>query len=267
MTARNDPPPDDVRTGEDDDELLPCGRLLSQVWEDREGRGEDPHADSCPHCREAVRGLDRLESAVLGLREEVPDTSGYDAERLTRRVMDLVRLELRPGRPLPLGLPAEDLWIMEAVAARTLRAAAEAVDGVRAGSCRITAADGPDSGSADGARPDGGRLDGGRADGRGAYGDGRGGGRGGGRAGDRGADRSGREGAGRDGAGGEGAGVRVRLDIHAPADASLPQLAERVRQRVRDAADRELGLVTAAVDIRITDLVDLRGDGQEGRTP
>ncbi|MGW2730886.1 hypothetical protein [Streptomyces sp. NPDC001494] len=47
--------------------------------------------------------------ASAGLREETPDTSGYETGPLTRRVMDLVRLELRPGRPLPLGEPAEDL--------------------------------------------------------------------------------------------------------------------------------------------------------------
>jgi uncharacterized alkaline shock family protein YloU len=51
--------------------------------------------------------------------------------------MDVVRLELRPGRPLPLGGPEEDLWVMEAMAAKALRRAAETVPGVRAGSCRV----------------------------------------------------------------------------------------------------------------------------------
>ncbi|XUM02643.1 Asp23/Gls24 family envelope stress response protein [Streptomyces venezuelae ATCC 10712] len=53
-------------------------------------------------------------------------------------MMDVVRLELRPGRDLPLGEVEEDTWIYESVAARALRAAAEEVPGVRAGSCRIT---------------------------------------------------------------------------------------------------------------------------------
>ncbi|MFF3635695.1 hypothetical protein [Streptomyces sp. NPDC002250] len=120
--------------------------------------------------------------------------------------MDLVRLELRPGRPLPLGEPAEDRWIMETVAARTLREAAETVDGVRAGSCRLAPADGPDA-----------------------------------------------------------VAVELRLDIHAPAGAGPPELAERVRQRVRETADRHPGLVVAAMDIRITDLVDApAADDQEG---
>ncbi|MFJ3666163.1 Asp23/Gls24 family envelope stress response protein [Streptomyces sp. NPDC090106] len=145
MTTHTDPP-EGVRAG-DDDERLPCGRPLSQVWDDWERRVHDPHAAGCPHCRRAVRDLEQLESAVRGLREETPETTAYDAEPLTRRVMDLVRLELRPGRPLPLGEPAEDLWIMETVVARALRAAAETVEGVRAGSCRITDADGSEAGA------------------------------------------------------------------------------------------------------------------------
>ncbi|MDW4910873.1 Asp23/Gls24 family envelope stress response protein [Streptomyces sp. ADMS] len=208
MTDRTDPP-NNASTHGDDDELLSCGRLLSRTWHDWEqpSAGTDDHLRSCPHCRQAVSGLDRLESVVRGLQEEA-DTAAYDAEPLTRRVMDVVRLELRPGRPLPLGEPAEGLWIMEAVAARALRAAAETVAGVRAGSCRLF--DAP----ADGA-------------------------------------------------------VGIRLAIHAPADVPLPDLAARVRERVWEAADRELGMVLAAVDIRVTDLLHTTADDgqEEGRTP
>lgn len=136
MTDRTDPP-HGTSTHEDDDELLPCGRLLSRAWADWEAQADDAHSRTCPHCRQAVRGLDELESVVRGLRTETADTGSYDTEPLTRRIMDVVRLELRPGRPLPLGEPAEDLWIMEAAAARALRSAAEKVAGVRAGSCRL----------------------------------------------------------------------------------------------------------------------------------
>ncbi|TQJ89860.1 Asp23/Gls24 family envelope stress response protein [Streptomyces sp. SLBN-31] len=210
MTSHTDPPNSAVTAG-DEDELLPCGRLLSHTWLAWEERADDAHLRSCPYCREAVGELDRLESAVRGLRDDAADAHAWDAEPLTRRVMDVVRLELRPGRPLPLGEPAEDLWVMEAVAARVLRAAAETVPGVRAGSCRL--------------------LDG-------------------------------REDGARDGA------VGARLDIHAPIAAFLPDVAERVRRCVREAADRELGMTLAAVDIRVIDLVAAPADDdQEGRTP
>ncbi|MFG2282317.1 Asp23/Gls24 family envelope stress response protein [Streptomyces asoensis] len=223
MTDRTDPPNGAYAHG-DDDELLPCGRLLSRVWEDWERQADGTHLRSCPHCRQAVAGLDRLECVVRGLDEETVPPSPQDTESLTRRIMDVVRLELRPGRPVPLGEPAEDLWIMEAVAARTLRAAAETVPGVRAGSCRLLAPD-PDGPTAAPTAADGSPE-------------------------------------------GAGAVVGVRLDIHAPAGAPLLPLTERVRKRVREAADRELGMPLAAVDIRVTDLVPASaGDGQEGRTP
>ncbi|MEW1828312.1 Asp23/Gls24 family envelope stress response protein [Streptomyces sp. NPDC088196] len=212
MTDRTDQP-NITAAAPADDELLPCGRLLSRTWEDWERGADDPHLRTCPHCRQAVRGLDDLESVVRGLQAETDTTaSAYDTEPLTRRIMDVVRLELRPGRPLPLGEPAEDFWIMEAVVARAVRAAAESVPGVRAGSCRLR--DGGD--------------------------------------------------------GGDGDGVEVRLEIHAPADAPLPELAARVRERVWEAADRELGMDITAVDIRVTDLVpaslsdDDDDDDQEG---
>jgi uncharacterized alkaline shock family protein YloU len=213
MTDRTDQP-NTTAAAPADDELLPCGRRLSRTWEDWERGADDPHLRTCPHCRQAVRGLDDLESVVRGLQAETDTTaSAYDTEPLTRRIMDVVRLELRPGRPLPLGEPAEDLWIMEAVVARAVRAAAESVPGVRAGSCRL------------------------------------------------------REGVDGDGDGGT---VEVRLEIHAPADAPLPELAARVRERVWEAADRELGMDITAVDIRVTDLVpaslsdDDDDDDQEG---
>ncbi|CAL9632975.1 Asp23/Gls24 family envelope stress response protein [Streptomyces sp. enrichment culture] len=126
-----------------EDERLACGRMLSEVWEAWEDGADDPardpHLRACPHCSAAVRQLDLLGAAVReagGGRE--PE---WDAEALTERVMDVVRLELRPGRPLPLGEREEDLWVREAMAAKALRAAAETVPGVRAGSCRIRPAE------------------------------------------------------------------------------------------------------------------------------
>lgn len=201
MTIRTDPP--SSPPPDSDDELLPCGRLLSQVWAAWEERAADDHQLACPHCRRAVSDLEELETAVRRLRDDTDDieaAAGFDAAALTQRVMDVVRLELRPGRPLPLGAPDEDMWIMESVAARGLRAAAEEFPGVRAGSCRIST-DGPGSGR-----------------------------------------------------------VTVRLDIHAPlSEVDLQGLAHRVREAVRQAADRHLGLAVTAVDIRVTELVDTPG--------
>ncbi|MFE9384865.1 Asp23/Gls24 family envelope stress response protein [Streptomyces sp. NPDC007025] len=216
MTSRihppaSPPPPEPPGAPDPDDELLPCGRLLSQVWADWEEGTSDGHERTCPHCRRAVEELDHLETAVRGLHDEADDPVAYDAAPLTQRVMDIVRVELRPGHPLPLAPPPEDLWIMETAAARTLRAAAEQVPGVRAGSCRIVPE--PDSAEPDSAGRVSVRL-----------------------------------------------GIQVLLSVSEPSEPSepsdLPGLADAVRLRVERAADRYLGLRTAAVDVRVTDLVD-----------
>jgi hypothetical protein len=125
------------------DERLACGRLLSEVWEtgahSAGGADREPHLRACPHCSAAVRQLNLLGAAVRGADGGAEPE--WDAGALTERVMDVVRLELRPGRPLPLGEREEDLWVREAMAAKALRAAAETVPGVLAGSCRIRPAE------------------------------------------------------------------------------------------------------------------------------
>ncbi|POX40198.1 hypothetical protein C3486_14720 [Streptomyces sp. Ru73] len=131
----------------EEDPALPCGRTLSEVWETAEESPDDPHAAGCPHCREALAQLGILDDYVREARESASDAAAdaAAADRLTSRVMDLVRTELRPGRTLPLGEPADDAWITEAAAAKAFRAAAETLPEVFAGSCRVTltAPDGP----------------------------------------------------------------------------------------------------------------------------
>ncbi|MFI6087932.1 Asp23/Gls24 family envelope stress response protein [Streptomyces sp. NPDC051218] len=197
-----------------EDELLPCGRELSHVWEQREAGVPDPHADGCPHCTQALNALLRLEGIVTQARDTAPREQ--DTSALAGRVMDVVRLELRPGRTLPLGDEDEDAWIVEAAAARTVRAAAESLPGVRAGSCRIEPLDEP-------APPaPAGRL---------ARGP-----------------------------------VRIRIEVQVPLTWHLQEVADLVRDRVRDAVDDELGMRIAVVDVTIADVIDdAGGDSTEGR--
>jgi hypothetical protein len=118
-----------------DDVRLACGRMLSGVWAAWEDGASDAHVRTCPHCEQAVHGLKALGAAVRAAHGE--PGQDWDLSPLTERIMDVVRLELRPGRPLPLGEREEDVWVMEAMAAKSLRAAAERLPGVCAGSCRI----------------------------------------------------------------------------------------------------------------------------------
>ncbi|MFD8395510.1 Asp23/Gls24 family envelope stress response protein [Streptomyces sp. NPDC059680] len=136
MNANPNPGPDDG-TGDDwaDDERLPCGRKLADVWLQWEEGPEDTHARTCPHCSATLHELDQLKDVVREAQTEEPLEA--DADVLVERVMDVVRLELRPGRTLPLGTPEEDHWIVEAAAAKVFRAAADSLPGIRAGSCRV----------------------------------------------------------------------------------------------------------------------------------
>jgi hypothetical protein len=135
-------------------EQLPCGRTFEAVWAAREaGRTpDDPHYAHCPHCGAALERLDVLDGFVRAARAQEAQArqaagggqasaTGRAAEAVTQRVMGIVRRELRPGRSLPLGDGREDAWIVEAAAAKAFRAAADALPGVRAGSCRITPLD------------------------------------------------------------------------------------------------------------------------------
>ncbi|MEU1620554.1 hypothetical protein ABZ479_25040 [Streptomyces sp. NPDC005722] len=61
------------------------------------------------------------------------------ADRLARAV----RRQLGHGRVLPLGGPADTAWVTEQAAAGMLRAAAEAVPGIRLGALRVGTVDAP----------------------------------------------------------------------------------------------------------------------------
>jgi uncharacterized alkaline shock family protein YloU len=138
----NDGPPDDPGIRDPaslaGDQVLPCGRLLSQAWEQAQDAtpAADPHTMSCPHCREAVEGLAALNAATRALRAK--DPPGLQA--LAGRVMNIVRAEVRLGRLLPLADTVLDLRIAESAAAKVLRQAADRVPGARAATCRLVPA-------------------------------------------------------------------------------------------------------------------------------
>ncbi|MFJ2740847.1 hypothetical protein ACIO3O_14370 [Streptomyces sp. NPDC087440] len=156
MNGHGGPPydngPGNDHEGGPDDDLLPCGRSLYEVWAQHEATPDASprtpgHPADCVHCAAALEDLRTLDDFVQRTRTEDANAPAPDASAVASRVMDLVRLELRPGRTLPLGEPEEDHWIVEAAAAKTLRGAAETVAGVRAGSCRVAPAAGPGAGA------------------------------------------------------------------------------------------------------------------------
>lgn len=210
------------------DERLPCGRLLSEVWDAADRGVTDPHQRSCPHCTAARAELGSLGEAVReAIEDEGPDeVARWDASELAERVMDVVRLELRPGRTLPIGAVDEDLWIVEAAAAKTVRSAVDTVPGVRAGSCRVGPAD-----------PAGPTHEVGHAEEE---------------------QRHPTENA----RGPRAVGTHVQLEVVVSETVPLWEIADSIRARVRSAMHHELGMEVASVDVRVTD-IDAGDEGEE----
>ncbi|QKW25723.1 hypothetical protein HUT11_05995 [Streptomyces seoulensis] len=121
-----------------DDEVLACGRSLSQVWEEAQETPPtaDPHTLSCSRCGEALAALAALRAAARTLRAVDPPR----LRALADRVMKTVRSEARFGRLLPLADPDQNLRITESAAAKALRQAADTIPGARAGACRLAPA-------------------------------------------------------------------------------------------------------------------------------
>ncbi|MFH8574052.1 hypothetical protein [Streptomyces sp. NPDC017993] len=117
------------------DERLPCGRLVSHVWEQARAASDQPdtHTSRCIYCQQAIEGLAALDATTRTLRAEPPS-----ARTVADRIVRAVRAEARLGQILPLDDPAQDLRIAETTVAKILRRAADRIPGVRAASCRLT---------------------------------------------------------------------------------------------------------------------------------
>ncbi|MEV4938387.1 hypothetical protein [Streptomyces zaomyceticus] len=150
-----------------------------------------------------------------------------------------VRDRVAQGRLLPLGAAAEGAWITERTVRDVLGRSAEAVRGVVPGAMRIGPAhQDPASGTA--AETD--TEETGTA-GSGAAGPG----------------AAGPETAGADAAG--AGAVLVRASFGAVAGRPLPELTEELRTALIAAAEDGIGLVVAAVDLRVTALLDAAPPG------
>ncbi|GHG01381.1 hypothetical protein GCM10018791_10840 [Streptomyces zaomyceticus] len=140
-----------------------------------------------------------------------------------------MRDRLAPGRLLPLGTAAEGAWITERTVRDVLGRSAEAVRGVVPGALRIGPAY-PDPASETEAEPE--------------------------------AKETGASGTGTAGTEPAGAGaLLVRASFGAVAGRPLPELTEELRAALIAAAEDGIGLVVAAVDLRVTALLDTAPPG------
>ncbi|MFE0630173.1 hypothetical protein ACFW3D_24800 [Streptomyces sp. NPDC058864] len=147
------------------------------------------------------------------------------ADRLARAV----RRQLGLGRVLPLGGPADTVWVTERAAAGVLRAAADAVPGIRLGTLRLGTAFGP--GGPDGPDGPGGGLD----DVAGAL------------------PESAPSGAL------PRRPLRVEAYFEATPERPLPESAARLRDALWQAAAEGVGLEPEAIDLTVTGLLEEGG--------
>lgn len=118
--------------------VLPCGRLLEDLWDRITGSrppAVDEHELACPHCRTARASLEALAAATEAV---YADQSLVAPAGLRGKIMDAVRAEIRRVDRLPL--PAGELGpvdVSQQAVAAVLRFAADTVVGVRARRCRL----------------------------------------------------------------------------------------------------------------------------------
>ncbi len=116
---------------------LPCGHHVDELWDHLAGGTPDEHARACEHCQAALSQIRLLRTATSELAAE-PVRPPAD---LSGRVMAVVGVRILPAPLIALPGPAGiRLCVSERAAAAVLRAAGDAVDGVRARSCRLTPA-------------------------------------------------------------------------------------------------------------------------------
>lgn len=116
---------------------LACGRDAALVW-DRAAAGLplDAHGRECPHCSAAYADARRLETTVHRMAVEPVQMPAQALEAVLGRVLDAARTRRQP-ETLRLDSPLGPNRLARAAAAAVLRAVVDAMDGMRARSCRI----------------------------------------------------------------------------------------------------------------------------------
>ncbi|KQR03923.1 hypothetical protein ASF74_17960 [Arthrobacter sp. Leaf145] len=122
-------------------DALECGHSLAELsaYLDTGEIADPAHLDSCPECQAGLASLRRL--SELGnelLTADVAD-AGSGSDDWMQTILDNLRLELRPGRSIPLRAadPQDTLWETEGSVSALIRSVADSFPGTAAGKCRL----------------------------------------------------------------------------------------------------------------------------------
>jgi hypothetical protein len=117
---------------------LACGRGAALVWDRAEaGLPLDAHGRDCPHCSAAYADARQLDVAVHRMAATPVPVPEQTLEAVLGRVLETARSRLRPEEALRLDSPLGPNRLARTAASAVLRALVDAMDGVRARSCRI----------------------------------------------------------------------------------------------------------------------------------
>ncbi|MGR0161953.1 Asp23/Gls24 family envelope stress response protein [Paenarthrobacter nitroguajacolicus] len=122
-------------------DALDCGHSLAELSSYLDtGQIADPaHLRLCPECQAGLASLRRLSELGSELLSSDLADAGSGNDDWMQSILDNLRLELRPGRNIPLRAenPHDTLWETEGSITALIRSVADALPGTAAGRCRL----------------------------------------------------------------------------------------------------------------------------------
>jgi len=122
-------------------DTLDCGHSLAELSEylDTGRIGNPEHLAQCPECQSGLASLRRLSALGHDLLDADVTEAGSGSDDWMQAILGNLRLELRPGRSIPVrGDDPEDLLSeTEGAVSALIRSIADGLPGTAAGKCRL----------------------------------------------------------------------------------------------------------------------------------
>lgn|GEM_PF-1243339 len=123
------------------DDALECGHSLADLstYLDTGEIADPDHLKWCPECQAGLASLRRLSDLGSELLNSDVADAGSGSDDWMQSILDNLRLELRPGRNIPLrsGHPNDSLFETEGAITALIRSVADSLPGTAAGKCRL----------------------------------------------------------------------------------------------------------------------------------
>ncbi|MEV7663848.1 Asp23/Gls24 family envelope stress response protein [Paenarthrobacter sp. NPDC089316] len=122
-------------------DALECGHSLAELsaYLDTGYIADPAHLEACPECQAGLASLRRLSELGNELLASDLADAGTGNDDWMQSILDNLRLELRPGRSIPLRSadPKDALWETEGSVSALIRSVADSLPGTAAGKCRL----------------------------------------------------------------------------------------------------------------------------------